>query len=138
MPTVVFCGGCFDLLHAGHISLLQRAAKLGDRLIVGLNVDASVAKLKGSGRPIVRYEQRRECLLALRCVDEVIPIVDDNPCNLLRMLTPDVIVKGPGYVAEQMPEAAVVAGYGGQIVILDGPSISTSQIIASAADAVAL
>lgn len=128
MPVVVFCGGCFDLLHAGHVSLLQRAAALGDKLIVGLNTDQSVMRLKGSGRPIIPYEQRRLCLAALRCVDEVIPIVGDDPCHLIKMLTPEIVVKGPGYSAEAMIERDVVAGYGGKIVILDGPDVSTTKI----------
>lgn len=128
--TLVFCGGCFDVLHYGHISLLRRARKLGDRLIVGLNTDASVSALKGPGRPVVSYAERYECLIALRYVDEVIPIVDLDPCALLSKLQPDIVVKGPGYSVASMVERLVVNEYGGQIVILDGPAVSTTSIVA--------
>lgn len=130
MSTIVFAPGCFDLLHFGHLMLLAKARALGDRLIVGLNTDASIEGLKGPSRPIVPYDHRYECLMAVRWVDEVIPIVDSTPCNLIRQMKPDVVVKGPGYDLSRMPEAAIVESYGGRVVILDGPEISTTQIIA--------
>ena len=130
MPgTVVFAPGCFDLLHFGHLMMLARARALGDRLIVGLNTDESIRALKGPTRPIVCYSHRYECLKAIRWVDEVIPIVDATPCDLIRMLKPEVVVKGPGYDPGRMPEAPIVESYGGRIVIFDGPEISTTRLL---------
>ncbi len=129
MLKVVFAGGCFDVLHYGHLQMLARARALGDRLIVGLNTDESVRGLKGDNRPIIPYFQRYECLMAVRWVDEVIPIVDATPCNLLRNLRPEILVKGPGYALDTMPEASVVESYGGRIVFLDGPEVSTTGLV---------
>lgn len=130
MPgTVVFAGGCFDLLHYGHLMILARARSYGDKLIVGLNTDESIRRLKGPSRPIVPYQWRFESLMSVRWVDEVIPIVDDTPCELLRNLKPEIIVKGPGYDPGSMPEAAIVESYGGRVVILDGPEISTTLLL---------
>lgn len=126
---LVFAGGCFDLLHYGHLTMLARARGLGDRLIVGLNTDESIRGLKGPARPIVCYAHRYECLKAVRWVDDVIPIVDATPCELLRMLKPEVVVKGPGYDRDRMPESAIVESYGGRIVIVDGPDISTTKLL---------
>lgn len=129
MSIVVFAPGCWDLLHAGHVQLLRRARSLGDRLIVGLNTDESISGLKGPTRPIIPYRDRYECLKAVRWVDDVIPIVGATPCELIRMLRPEVVVKGPGYDRHRMPEASIVESYGGRIVILDGPEISTTRIL---------
>lgn len=130
MPILVFCPGCFDLLHVGHVRLLQRAREMGDRLIVGLNTDESV-RLQGKGpdRPLIDYESRREILEAIRWVDEVIPIVDRTPCELVRNLRPEILVKGPGYARDIMPEAAIVESYGGRVVFLDGPEVSTTRLV---------
>jgi len=127
--TLVFAGGCFDLLHFGHLMMLARARALGDRLIVGLNTDESIRGLKGPGRPIISYFHRYECLKAVRWVDDVIPIVDSTPVALIRQMKPEVVVKGPGYDPGRMPEAPIVESYGGRIVILDGPDISTTSIL---------
>lgn len=127
--TLVFAPGCFDLLHAGHVQMLTQARALGDSLMIGLNTDESITRLKGSTRPIIPYQQRYECLVALRCVDEVIPIVDDTPCELLRILRPEIIVKGPGYERHRMPEFPIVSSYGGSIVFFDGPDVSTTIIL---------
>lgn len=129
MSIIVFAPGVFDILHFGHLMMLARARALGDRLIVGLNTDASVRGLKGPLRPIVPYDQRYECLKAVRWVDDVIPIVDATPCDLIRQLKPDIVVKGVGYALDRMPEAAIVESYGGRIVIFDGPEISTTRMI---------
>jgi D-beta-D-heptose 7-phosphate kinase/D-beta-D-heptose 1-phosphate adenosyltransferase len=125
VPTVVATGGCFDLLHAGHVSLLQAAASLGDRLVVLLNGDRSVTRLKGRGRPVQGQDDRRAVLLALGCVDEVEIFDEDTPERALERLRPDVFVKGGDYAGIDLPEAEVLGRWGGQIAIvpyLDGRS----------------
>ncbi len=132
--TVVATGGCFDLLHAGHVSTLQAARALGDCLVVCLNSDASVRARKGPGRPVVSEQDRARLLLALECVDAVVIFDEDTPVELLSRLRPDVWVKGGDYRAEQMPEAEHVAAMGGQAVTvpyLDGRS--TTELIRSMA-----
>lgn len=126
---VVFTSGCFDLLHQGHIALLRRARQLGSRLIVGLNSDRSVRRLKGITRPIRNQQDRWETLNAIRYVNEVHLFEEDTPCNLVAKLRPMIIVKGPGYDEGNMPEASVIKLYGGQVVILDGPDVSTTSIV---------
>ena len=114
----VFTNGCFDILHAGHIDLLERAAKLGDRLIVGINSDDSIRRLKGEKRPINNQFSRRCLLLALRCVYDVLVFVEDTPCGLIAEIRPDIHVKGGDYREEDLPEAEIVKSYGGRVVIL--------------------
>jgi D-beta-D-heptose 7-phosphate kinase/D-beta-D-heptose 1-phosphate adenosyltransferase len=114
--TVVATGGCFDLLHAGHVTLLEQARRLGDCLVVCLNSDASVRRLKGSTRPLQRQDDRTRVLLALGCVDVVVVFDEDTPVPLLRQLRPDVWVKGGDYSC--LPEAPVVETWGGQAVVL--------------------
>lgn len=128
--TTVFTNGCFDLFHAGHVVFLSRCRALGDRLIVGLNTDDSVRRLKGPARPICTFAERSQVLLGCRYVDEVVGFGDLTPCRLIEQLRPAVIVKGPGYSIDNMPEATVVKEYGGQVVLLDGPPISSTEIIA--------
>ncbi len=99
---VVFTNGCFDLLHAGHLRLLRFAASLGDELVVGLNSDASVRRLKGEGRPLNRAEDRRAVLEALRWVDEVIPFEANGPQELIQQVRPAVVVKGGEWTAEDV------------------------------------
>lgn len=133
--TVVATGGCFDLLHAGHVSTLQAARALGDCLVVCLNSDASVRGRKGPGRPIVSEQDRAELLLALECVDAVVVFDDETPVPLIAKLRPDVWVKGGDYRVEQMPEAEHVTACGGQAVVvpyLDGRS--TTRLISTAAE----
>lgn len=125
---IVFTNGCFDLFHAGHAEFLRRSRALGDLLIVGLNSDASVRRLKGPGRPINSFADRRAVLCAIRWVDCVVSLDADTPCELVAQLRPDIIVKGPGYSDQNMPEAAVARSYGGRVVILDGPAISTTAL----------
>lgn len=115
---VVFTNGCFDLLHRGHITSLNQAKELGDVLVVGLNSDASVGRIKGPGRPINRLEDRAEVLSALSCVDLVVPFEEDSPRELIRLLRPDVFVKGADYTVEALPEAAIVREYGGEVRLL--------------------
>lgn len=128
--TTVFTNGCFDLFHAGHVFFLSRCRALGDRLVVGLNTDESVRRLKGPMRPICTFAERSQVLLGCRYVDEVLGFDEPTPCRLIRQLRPEIIVKGPGYSNTNMPEAVVVEEYGGRVVLLDGPPISSTEIIA--------
>jgi D-beta-D-heptose 7-phosphate kinase / D-beta-D-heptose 1-phosphate adenosyltransferase len=116
--TVVAAGGCFDLLHAGHVSLLTAARALGDCLIVCLNSDASVRRQKGADRPFVSEDDRAAVLLALACVDAVVVFDEDTPLALLDRLRPDVFAKGADYSVSDLPEAALLATWGGQAVVL--------------------
>lgn len=127
---VVLTNGCFDLLHAGHIACLTQARALGDVLIVGLNSDASVERLKGPGRPINPLADRAAMLAALRCVDHVVPFDEETPIDLARQVRPHVFVKGGDYDAEKLPEAATVAELGGTIHILPYvPNHSTTATV---------
>ncbi len=98
----VFTNGCFDILHVGHVRCLEYAKKQGDRLIVGLNSDSSVKKLKGNNRPINNESLRKEILEALQCVDEVIVFEEDTPYNLIFKIKPDIIVKGGDYTHDEV------------------------------------
>ena len=115
---VVFTNGCFDILHRGHITYLHRAKALGDVLIVGVNTDGGIRRLKGSGRPINTLEDRLQVLAALSCIDHLIAFDEDTPCNLIRSLRPDVFVKGGDYTRERLPEAPLVEELGGIVQIL--------------------
>jgi rfaE bifunctional protein nucleotidyltransferase chain/domain len=127
---MVFTCGCFDILHSGHISLLRRARELGTLLVVGLNSDESVARLKGVGRPINSLADRAEVLGALACVDYVVPFSEDTPIELIRLLQPGVFVKGGDYTEDALPEAALMRGLGGRVEILRYvPDHSTTGII---------
>ncbi|MGW0500799.1 D-glycero-beta-D-manno-heptose 1-phosphate adenylyltransferase [Streptomyces sp. NPDC003007] len=116
--TVVAAGGCFDLLHAGHVGLLQAARRLGDCLVVCLNSDASVQRRKGEGRPVNPLTDRIRVLLALQCVDAVAVFDEDTPEQLLAELRPDIWVKGGDYTGADLPEAALLQEWGGQAVLL--------------------
>jgi rfaE bifunctional protein nucleotidyltransferase chain/domain len=116
--TVVVAGGCFDLLHAGHLSLLEGARRLGDCLIVAMNSDRSVRRLKGEGRPVVPEADRAALLAALGCVDAVAIFDEDSPIELLHRLRPQIFVKGGDYSARELPEDSVVRRWGGQAVVL--------------------
>jgi D-beta-D-heptose 7-phosphate kinase/D-beta-D-heptose 1-phosphate adenosyltransferase len=115
---IVFTNGCFDILHSGHISYLDRAKTLGDILIVGVNSDAGIKRLKGPSRPINSLQNRLHVLAALGCIDHVVAFDEDTPCNLIRAIRPDVFVKGGDYTRERLPEAAIVEEYGGSVHIL--------------------
>ncbi|HEU4657503.1 MAG TPA: PfkB family carbohydrate kinase [Capillimicrobium sp.] len=132
--TVVATGGCFDILHAGHAAMLAAARSLGDCLIVCLNADASVRRLKGDGRPVVGEADRAALLLALECVDGVAIFDEDVPEQVLRDLRPHLFVKGGDYHAADLPEAATLAEWGGRAVTVPFmPGRSTTQILQEAA-----
>jgi rfaE bifunctional protein nucleotidyltransferase chain/domain/rfaE bifunctional protein kinase chain/domain len=116
--TVVATGGCFDLLHAGHVATLEAARALGDCLVVCLNDDASVRRLKGPERPLVGEADRAAVLAALRCVDAVIVFAEDDPRAVLRRLRPHLWAKGGDYAVTDLPEAATLAGWGGRAVVV--------------------
>jgi rfaE bifunctional protein nucleotidyltransferase chain/domain len=116
--TVVATGGCFDLLHAGHVRLLEQARALGDCLIVCLNSDASVARLKGEDRPLVGERDRAAVLGALGCVDAVAVFDEDEPTAILQRLRPHVWAKGGDYAVADLPEAAALEAWGGQAVVV--------------------
>ncbi len=115
---IVFTNGCFDILHVGHVRYLQEARALGDLLVVGVNTDASVRRLKGPTRPINPEEERAELLAALACVDYVSLFDEQTPEVLIGLIQPHIHVKGGDYKIEDLPEAKVVQGYGGQVVIM--------------------
>lgn len=132
--TVVATGGCFDLLHAGHARTLGAARSMGDCLIVCLNSDESVRRLKGPHRPIVSVEDRAELLLALGCVDAVVVFGEDTPESCLTEIRPDIWVKGGDYAPHELPEASLVAGWGGRCVTVPfHPARSTSGLAAALA-----
>jgi len=116
--TVVATGGCFDLLHAGHVRTLRAARSLGDCLVVCLNSDVSVRRLKGPDRPVTKEQDRVEVLRALGCVDDVVVFEDDTPERVLAALRPDVWVKGGDYTVDSLPEADLVKGWGGRTVVV--------------------
>ncbi|WP_326701172.1 D-glycero-beta-D-manno-heptose 1-phosphate adenylyltransferase [Streptomyces sp. NBC_01754] len=116
--TVVAAGGCFDLLHAGHVDLLQAARRVGDCLVVCVNSDASVRRRKGGGRPVVTAADRVRVLEALDCVDAVVVFDEDTPERLLGELRPDVWAKGGDYALSDLPEAGLLESWGGQVVLL--------------------
>ena len=125
--TVVFTNGCFDLLHPGHVHLLQTARSFGDLLIVAINTDASVRTIKDEGRPIYRETERAYILSALACVDHVVLFSEPTPIPLLNLLKPDVLVKGGHYGHEEVVGWDVVEAYGGRVErvpVLDGMSTS--------------
>ncbi len=127
---VVFTNGCFDLLHPGHVSYLRAARSLGDALVVGLNSDASVKRLKGPFRPVVSEGDRAAVLGALETVDAVVVFGEDTPVRLLRELKPAVYVKGGDYRIEDLPEAEVAVEIGAEVRILPlEPGYSTTALI---------
>ena len=127
---IVFSNGCFDILHAGHIQTLTGAAGLGDKLIVAVNSDASVRRLKGRSRPVNTLERRMEVLAALEVVDWVVAFDEDSPAGLIAELQPELMVKGGDYTAEQIREREVVESYGGELRVLPMvPGHSTTGII---------
>ncbi len=115
---IVFTNGCFDILHCGHIAYLNHAKSLGDILVIGVNTDDSIRRLKGSSRPINTLDDRVQVLAALSCVDHIIAFDDDTPCNLIRTVRPNIFVKGGDYTREMLPEAPIVEELGGKVQLL--------------------
>ncbi len=115
---IVFTNGCFDLLHRGHTTYLSRARALGDVLLVALNSDASISRLKGPGRPINSLEDRIQVLTALTCVDHVVAFEEDTPARLIELVRPDIYVKGGDYEFQELPEAPLVESLGGSVQLL--------------------
>jgi D-beta-D-heptose 7-phosphate kinase/D-beta-D-heptose 1-phosphate adenosyltransferase len=127
---IVMTNGCFDILHAGHVACLQEAKRRGDRLIVAVNDDDSVQRLKGKGRPVNPLERRMAVLAALECVDWVVPFAEDTPERLICDLHPDLLVKGGDYRPEDIAGYDCVRNSGGDVVVLDYEAgCSTSEII---------
>jgi len=128
---VVLANGCFDLLHVGHVRYLEDARALGDLLIVGVNGDDAVRRLKGPGRPLMPAVERAEMLAALRAVDHVVVFEDDTADRLVALLRPAVHAKGTDYTAESVPERASVHAAGGRVAIAgDAKQHSTRDMIA--------
>jgi rfaE bifunctional protein nucleotidyltransferase chain/domain len=129
---VVLANGCFDLLHVGHVRYLSAARGLGDALVVGLNSDASVRRLKGPGRPVIPADERAELIGALASVDLVVVFDDDSAEALIARLRPDVHAKGTDYTEESVPERAAVLAAGGRVAIAGDPkSHATRDLIAA-------
>lgn len=124
---IVFTNGCFDILHVGHLHTLKEAIQLGDKLIVGLNSDASVSRLKGKERPIVNQLDRSEMLAALEMVDAVIIFEDDTPEELIQMIKPDVLCKGGDWSIENIVGGDFVKSYGGQVVSIPFVQVYSSS-----------
>ena len=127
---IVFINGCFDILHVGHVRYLSKAKAKGDILVVGLNADDSVTAIKGKARPIVGQEDRAEVLSALECVDYVTIFDELDPLALIKIIKPDILVKGSDWAIEKIIGGDVVQAYGGDVVQISFvPGISTSEII---------
>jgi rfaE bifunctional protein nucleotidyltransferase chain/domain len=131
--VVVWTNGCFDLFHAGHARSLRAARELGDVLVVGVNSDDSVRRLKGPGRPVLPAPERAELVAALACVDYVVVFGEDTPEECIRLLRPRVHCKGADYAppsGKPVPEAALVESYGGRVAYLPlAEGISTTELI---------
>jgi rfaE bifunctional protein nucleotidyltransferase chain/domain len=127
---IVFTNGCFDIIHAGHVDYLEKAKSLGDFLVVGLNSDESVKRLKGPTRPVNPVEQRKKVLQALKPVDLVIVFEEDTPERLIKEIKPDVLVKGGDWKIENIVGADFVMSYGGKVYTIDFVyNTSTTKII---------
>ena len=129
--TLAFANGCFDLLHVGHIRYLESAAREADVLVVAINDDDSVRRLKGAGRPILSADDRAELVAALRCVDYVVIFPESNVGPLLTALRPDVHCKGTDYTVESVPERDIVLAYGGRTAIVGDPKDHSTRDLLS-------
>ena len=128
--TLCFTNGCFDLLHPGHVDYLEQVRALGDFLVVGLNSDASVARLKGPSRPLQDERARAMILCGLRCVDAVVRFEEDTPLELIGALQPDILAKGGDYTADTVVGRDLVEARGGRVVLVPFlPGHSTSAIV---------
>ena len=127
---IVLANGCFDILHAGHVRYLEGARALGDLLVVGINSDEQVARLKGAGRPVLPERERAELVASLQAVDLVTIFPEPTVTELLLAIKPDVHAKGTDYTEETVPERDVVRSYGGRVAIVGDPKDhSTSEIL---------
>lgn len=130
---IIFTNGVFDLLHFGHIKFLQACKALGGHVVVGINSDSSVKRLKGEHRPIIPEVERKHALMALDCVDEVVVFVEDSPLEIIYLLQPDIYVKSSEYQFQDLPEFEAVKSYEGSIAIVTPDEymekIHTSAII---------
>ena len=127
---IVLANGCFDILHAGHVRYLEGARALGDLLVVGINSDEQVARLKGAGRPVLPERERAELVASLQAVDLVTIFAEPTVTELLLAIKPDVHAKGTDYTEETVPERDVVRSYGGRVAIVGDPkNHSTSEIL---------
>ena len=129
--TIAFANGCFDLLHVGHIRYLESAAEEADVLVVAINDDASVRRLKGEGRPILSAADRAELVAALRCVDYVVIFPEPTVGPLLASLRPDVHCKGTDYTVDSVPERDIVRAYGGRTAIVGDPKDHSTRELLS-------
>ena len=128
--TIVFTNGCFDILHRGHVEYLAQAADLGDKLIIGLNTDASVKRLKGESRPVNDEKSRALLLSALQFVDVVVFFDEDTPYELIKQVQPDILVKGNDYKPEEIVGYDIVTAKGGKVLTIDlVKGFSTTNII---------
>ena len=127
---VVFTNGCFDLVHLGHVDYLEKAAALGDRLVIGVNSDASVSRLKGESRPILDLDARSRLLAALEFVSGIVAFEEDTPRELIAQLLPDILVKGADYKVEEVEGHKEVLANGGEVLLIElVEGYSTSGII---------
>jgi rfaE bifunctional protein nucleotidyltransferase chain/domain len=129
--TIAFANGCFDLLHVGHVRYLESAAREADILVVAINDDDSVRRLKGEGRPILTAADRAELVAALRCVDYVVIFPEPTVGPLLTALRPDVHCKGTDYTVESVPERDIVLAYGGRTAIVGDPKDHSTRELLS-------
>ena len=127
--TVALANGCFDVLHVGHVRYLEGARAEADVLVVGVNGDASVRKLKGPGRPVLPEQDRAELVAALRAVDHVVVFPEDDVSRLLLALKPEVHCKGTDYTEETVPERDVVRSYGGRVAIVGDPKQHDTRVL---------
>jgi D-beta-D-heptose 7-phosphate kinase/D-beta-D-heptose 1-phosphate adenosyltransferase len=127
---IVFTNGCFDILHYGHVKYLQDAKKLGDFLVIGVNSDASVRRLKGKSRPIIPAKDRLRTLAALGCVDFLVSFPQDTPRELIKSLQPDILVKGADWKGKTIVGSDIVKNYGGKVKTIKFiPGRSTTKLI---------
>lgn len=127
---IVFTNGCFDILHEGHVKMLEEAKKLGNVLMVGINSDKSIRRIKGSKRPINPLRSRIKVLDAIRYVDYVVPFDEETPEKLIEIIKPHIHVKGSDYKYKPMPEKDLVEKFGGKIVLINlVPNVSTTEIV---------
>ncbi|MCH7590965.1 D-glycero-beta-D-manno-heptose 1-phosphate adenylyltransferase [PVC group bacterium] len=128
--TIVFTNGCFDILHPGHVYYLNHAKNMGDCLVVGLNTDASVKRIKGPKRPLVCEKDRARVLASLESVDYVVFFDDDTPQKLIEIVKPDILVKGGDYRKDEIMGADIVKAYGGKVATIDFlDGFSTTEMI---------